>query len=436
MRQGIAWLHGELPRLVAQGILTPEAADALRCHYGPPEHETPRTAWGQILLASFGALLVGGGIILILAHNWEGLGRPARAAIALGVLIAAQVLTIFGVARRRTSMAWIEATSALLVTAVGAAMALVGQTYHLGGSFEGLMRAWLWLVILIPYLTGSSLGAIAFWGLLVVRVVDLGWHDAPWDPWLLVLGGVPFVVLRVRRQPHSWATALVTMSAAGSIMVVGWLATIQAGWNGLWAVFQVSFLSAVIAAASWPPSNESATIEAWRGRLLAPAWIAINLIGTALSFDDAWHTVSITSRHLHNPNVVGAAVLAVACAIFASIQSIYLARAGRSAIAACTSAAFLAVVAHGLAILGLDVGWIVFNVWLLAVGSLTLIEGVRRLALGTANRGLLTLSALALARFFDSDLTFLARGIAFVVLGIACFALNVWLMRRVRRGTP
>src|SRR5688572_950202 len=102
MRREVVWLHAELPGLVERGVLTPEAADALRRHYGTPDRAAA-ASWGQILLASSGALLVGGGIILILAHNWDDLGRPARAAIAIGLLVLAQALAAFAVLRRPAS---------------------------------------------------------------------------------------------------------------------------------------------------------------------------------------------------------------------------------------------------------------------------------------------------------------------------------------------
>jgi hypothetical protein len=224
------------------------------------------------------------------------------------------------------------------------------------------------------------------------------------------------------------------MSAAGSIFLVGSFITGESGWSGLWAVFQVTLLAATVAAASWPPDTDIA--GSWRGRILVPAWIALIVVGTVLSFDDAWRPVSEIARRLENPNVIAAALVALACATFASIMTIRLARAGQAAAATCTAAALLIVVTHALRLGGMEIaGWIAFNVWLLAIGSLTLIEGVRTLRLGTANRGLLTLAALVVARFFDTDLSFLWRGIGFVTLGIACLALNFWLMRRVRRET-
>jgi hypothetical protein len=160
------------------------------------------------------------------------------------------------------------------------------------------------------------------------------------------------------------------------------------------------------------------------------------VVGMILSFDAAWRPVEIAARSLRDPNVVVSAVVAVACAVFASIVTIRLADAGRIAAAAGTAAGMLVVGTHALAIGGIDeAGWIAFNLWLLAVGILTLLEGLHALELGTANRGLLALVALVVARFFDTELSFLARGLAFVTLGIACFAVNLWLMRRVRERT-
>jgi uncharacterized membrane protein len=432
MRRGVEWLEGELPELVERGVLTAESAESLRRYYASIEPARPRVPWGQILLSTFGALLVGGGLILILAHNWDGLGRPARAAVALGMLVAAQALAFYATVRRAGSMAWAESTSALLVTAVGAAISLVGQTYHVGGSFEGLMQAWLWLIVLIPYFTGSTLASIGFWALLVVRAAPFSWREAPWDLWVLVVAGVPFVAARVRRYPDSWATTLTVLAAAASIFIVGSMATIDVGWTGQWALFQVSFLAALLAAASWP----SLDAGAWRRRVMLPSSLALIAIGTILTFDDVWRSVVIVERVYRNPAVIIGALISAGCAVFAAMVTIRLARAGRMAAAAGTAAAIFVVAGHASAMFDAPAaGWIAFNVWLLIYGILTLVEGIRTLELGPANRGLLALAALVIARFFDTELSFLARGLVFVAFGVACLVLNLWLMRRARKET-
>jgi hypothetical protein len=60
----------------------------------------------------------------------------------------------------------------------------------------------------------------------------------------------------------------------------------------------------------------------------------------------------------------------------------------------------------------------------------TLWRGLRENRLGVVNAGMLMLSALIITRFFDSDLSFVVRGLAFIVVGIGFFATNTVLIRR------
>jgi hypothetical protein len=120
--------------------------------------------------------------------------------------------------------------------------------------------------------------------------------------------------------------------------------------------------------------------------------------------------------------------------LYASFVALSLVQAGEFAAALGSGAAALVAGLYALALAGLpDLGWLGFNAWLLAVGAATLNDGFRRMELGTANRGLLAVGALLIARFFDTDFSFLLRGLAFVALGAGCFVVNVWLMRRGRR---
>jgi hypothetical protein len=47
-----------------------------------------------------------------------------------------------------------------------------------------------------------------------------------------------------------------------------------------------------------------------------------------------------------------------------------------------------------------------------------------------ANFGLLVIVALALARFFDSDLSFVSRGLGFIAVGIGFLVANVILFKK------
>jgi hypothetical protein len=66
------------------------------------------------------------------------------------------------------------------------------------------------------------------------------------------------------------------------------------------------------------------------------------------------------------------------------------------------------------------------------VGITGLAEGWRSGRLVRANAGLLALAGLAVARFFDADVSFLVRGLAFIVVGVGFLLTNLLLIRRGR----
>ena len=57
-------------------------------------------------------------------------------------------------------------------------------------------------------------------------------------------------------------------------------------------------------------------------------------------------------------------------------------------------------------------------------------SGIRTGKQGQMNFGLLAVTALIVARFFDSDLSFLLRGLVFIALGLAFLATNIFMLRR------
>src|ERR1700716_3852725 len=101
-RSGIRWLLAELPELTARGVLSSETAEALQQHYATSVPPEPRRI-GFVLSAILGSLLIGAGVILLVAHNWDFLSRPVRCGIALAPLVLSQVLGIFVLLRRKES---------------------------------------------------------------------------------------------------------------------------------------------------------------------------------------------------------------------------------------------------------------------------------------------------------------------------------------------
>src|ERR1041384_116780 len=160
-RSGIRWLLAELPELVANGILSQETADALRQHYSSQRTGASRRV-GFILSATLGSVLVGAGVVLLVAHNWDFLSQPVRCAIAFTPLILSQALAVFVLVRRNGSAAWRETAAILNVAAIGTAIALVSQTYQIQGDFARFILVWMILALPIVYLFQTSIGLSAW----------------------------------------------------------------------------------------------------------------------------------------------------------------------------------------------------------------------------------------------------------------------------------
>ena len=77
---------------------------------------------------------------------------------------------------------------------------------------------------------------------------------------------------------------------------------------------------------------------------------------------------------------------------------------------------------------------IVDNVILLAISILVIRKGVKTDRLEILNYGLLILSAQIICRFFDTEMTFLLRGLLFIIVGAGFFFANYKMLNR-RKST-
>jgi hypothetical protein len=70
------------------------------------------------------------------------------------------------------------------------------------------------------------------------------------------------------------------------------------------------------------------------------------------------------------------------------------------------------------------------NLIMLSIGVGFLIRGVKNTGLLTTNIGMVTVCALILMRFFDSDMSFLLRGVVFLIFGASFLLVNLKILRR------
>jgi len=427
-KKHVQWLYEELPGLVGKGVLPAESAERLRQHYGEPEAAGSAVKrWAIVLFSILGAALIGGGIILLLAHNWEELSRPVRAVIAVMPLTIAAALGAWLLWTQRASTAWREGVGTAQTLAIGASIALVAQTYNLGGRFDEFMLTWSLLALPIAYLIGATLPALLYlvgitiWAGSVYQSADRLWYFA------LVGAGLPYLWWTSRANRYHPRSVLFAWVLAVTLCVGTGIALERVlGRLGVWPVlFAGMFGLLFLVGARWWGDAPAA----WQRPLQNVGALGAVGLSLVLSFGDVWSHGWWHWEHVQTwramAEVAAVTVFPVAAITF-WVRS-WTRRAWSEVMVGAVPA--LAVVGWTLGVQSKLLGAGLFTLYLFALGIGTLVVGLRGRRLGTVNAGMVILAAVILCRFFDSDLGFLFKGVAFIVVGAGFLATNLVLLR-------
>jgi uncharacterized membrane protein len=147
-------LNADLARWEAEGVITPASVTAIRAAL-PPLGPGITVA---VVVAIVGGLLIAAAFLAFVAAHWTELARLLRLAMLLaGVLVAYGLGGWFARGDRSVLADLCAAAGAIIF---GAAIALIGQMYHLGDDFAGGMLFWALGALLAAALTASR-GALA-----------------------------------------------------------------------------------------------------------------------------------------------------------------------------------------------------------------------------------------------------------------------------------
>jgi uncharacterized membrane protein len=434
-RKHLQWLYRELPGLMNDGVLTAEAAEKLRAYYGEIR-EASKKRIALIAFSALGALLVGLGIILLLAHNWDELSRSVRTVLSIAPMLLGQALVAWSLVKKKESVAWREGAAIFLSLAIGSSISLVAQTYHISGDAGRFFLTWMLLTVPLVYLLDASFPALFYlWGMTTwagIRQDEAGHAFFFWPLAALI---IPHFVQSVKENRYSVRSIILAWGISLCLCVATGLA-MEHALPGLWIVnYSGLFAALFLAGSHW--FGEAPTI--WQRPFQTVGAAGIAVLAFLLTYRWPWPGIGWqfyrTGGEYHAVAAIFDYVFAAALLLF----TLYL-LIGRARSRGATTLLFgvLPVVsALCFTVIGFGArapfAMILFNIYLFALGIVTTTTGIRNLHLGTVNAGMLILSALIIARFFDSDVGFVIRGLAFIIVGIG-FLLANWLI--IRRSKP
>lgn len=440
-RRAVRWLHGQLPELVAAGAISSENAGAIERHYGSVE---ARTNFGFVILATVGAAMVGAGIVLLIAHNWDDFTRPARTVIAFIPLLVALGLVGFVLMERNESRPWREAVAIFDFAAVATSISLISQTYQIQGSFADFMRVWLLLCLPVFYLLRASVGAGVYGLGTIVWLFSREFGSFVRTPnpmffWFLFLLAIPYCLFRFFENSASRETAAlaIVMTIA---LVFGMGFTAEFAKSDLGGIAFAGLLTLIYLCGTkfFPRTGERLHTVALLGG------IGIGVTAIVLSFESSWH---MSREFFWGPRALGGNVclaleflfpigavclaafgvlrrnfqFSVAAAVFPIVTAIIWGVANSCGPATAesshrTDCSFAAAA--------------LMNAYALWLGIDFLTRGIRSNSIARANFGLVLIAALAISRFFDSELSFITRGLGFIVVGAGFLVANVILFKK------
>ncbi len=417
----------EIPELLEAGVITEETAGRIRAHYEQKRSAAPNRLF--IVFGILGAILTGLGIILIVAHNWDELPKAVKTCLAVLPLLLGQLICAYTLYKKPQNTAWRESSAAFLFCAVGAAISLIGQIYHIHGDLKSFLLTWMLLGLPLVYVMNSSIVSLLYiCGITYYAVEEKSWFDSDRQDylyWLLLPGIIPHYYRLYKLSPksnfmifHNWLVPL-------SLIIA--LATLAGKSGELLAVAYCSMLGCFYLTGNQPFFAKQ--------HPAANGYKILGSLGTIfllIIYSFNWFWDELLEEH-HYINQFLASAEFAAAAVFTVLACILLYKhllrqsLQHAAPLAFMFLFFLVIFLFGLVV---DMAPVLVNLCALLAGILLIREGDKQNHLGILNYGLLTIALLVICRFFDTHLSFVLRGILFVCVGLGFFLANYRLIKK------
>ena len=418
----------ELDKLLQEGVVDQATADRIREYYRSSDSQGSSRIF--TIFGIIGALLIGLGIILIVAHNWDNLSRPTKLVFSFLPTIASQILCFYVFRKRLDIAAWREASATLLFLSIGATIALVAQVYHMPSNMQEFLLTWMLLVSPLIYLMRSSFSSLLF----LIGITWLGWLTNQGEPqsawfWLLLLFAVPKYVLL-------WISG----KEQNALVFHHWLFVIAILTN-LWSLNTgetfITFILYLVVLGFFYQIGEGLLRE----RFIANAYLIAGSVGTAVillmfSFDFLW--TELVSDFASNDKMTFSSLLTYAefwwslgLALLLLFVLWFISKSDKARAADLNNWAFVVLtITFFIAISSPDISRILINLFILILALSKIKKGVDHDSLLILNYGLLLITALIVCRFFDTDLSFVLRGLLFITVGAGFFVANYFLLKK------
>ncbi|KPM31971.1 Hypothetical protein I595_1619 [Croceitalea dokdonensis DOKDO 023] len=416
-------LKRQLNELVDASVIQQATANDIEAYYTAKHAEKPNRLF--TVFGVLGALLSGLGIILIIAHNWDGMGKTLKCVLAFMPLLLGQALCAYATIKNKGNT-WKESSSIFLLLSVGATISLVSQIYHIPGDISDFLLVWIFVTAPVMYLFRSNAAVIFHLVLSTYYACEIGYDFkgiSPWWYWVFLAWMVPFYINSLKKggQAHligvlNWLLPLSLTLVLGAFAKETGLSILL--YLGLFGLFY----------------NIGQLPHFKKQKLRRNGYAALGSLGTVLllilmTFEWYWKEAKLETEH-GQTIIITLVIHTTALGILAyNLRNHYAQRYQ------LLQYAFLIIgVLYLTAILGDVLQMILTNILVAAIGLKTVYKGINKANYAILNYGLLIISTIIICRFFDTNIDFILRGTLFIAIGMGFFFTNFLLLKKQQRN--
>jgi len=419
-------IANQLEELLKAGVISTETATAIESYYQQRNNGQQNQSRLTIAFGILGATLMGLGIILIIAHNWDNLNRTTKTFFAFLPLVLGQVAGLFTLFKKYDSASWREGTAVFLFFAVSASIAMVSQIYNIPGDMASFLLTWMLLSLPLFYLLRSSLTALLYLiGITAFGVAEGYFNNTPgpiWTFWLLFIALLPYYYWLLKRKPEGNFTSFFNWLVPTSLIIC--LGLFSESGEELILLAYLLLLSLFYLIGNYRVFKSLS--------IFSNGYLIIGLLGSLvillfLSFDDFWQSwVELKFLQLFSNAEIWLVIALLGVSIYYMILQKWKLK----------PLLWLPIFTFFIFIVGLYsvlVPLILVNIFYLLIGIYFIKEGAKEDHLGLLNLGLLIIASLVVARFFDANLSFVIRGFLFLFVGSGFFIANYKMLKKRKK---
>ena len=419
----------DLTELLKAGVISKDTADGIEDYYINKKSQANNRLF--VIFGVLGAILIGLGIILIIAHNWDELSKTTKTVLAFLPLIIGQIICGYVLLKKKDSLTWRESGTAFLFFTVGACISLISQIYNIPGDLGDFLFTWMLLCLPLVYVMRSSIASLLY-------IIGITWYgsvtgygstlaESYWY-WGLLAIIMPYYYYLYKTEPKSNAMIFHNWLIPLSIAIV--LGTLTKDSEELITLAYCSLFGLYILLGN---TNFFKGQKAGRN-----GYDIIGSLGTIgllliLSFD--WFWIDLKEIDYNFREIISSPELIISLIISIVAAVLLLSQLKNKPLKDINPLATVFILFIVTFIIGLfsSVSIVLINLIVLAIGILTIISGAKKDHLGLLNFGLLIITALVICRFFDTNLSFILRGILFICVGAGFFAANYWMLQKRKK---